>query len=357
VKYISNKYIFLLFCIGILFQSSVLALPESIASPTKVEAPPGLIQSFTQKQLEYFEKLSEEQKKKVIAIYNQLKSSLGSKDNSSKQDPNQVCYPSSSNYNQQACQKLSPYQQSQQQFGAGPNSTGSGIPGMGSGAPGGAPSSQSAAGPNMSGNNSNSGNPPPGNQDDPKFKGDPVNGKVQSDGSCVAFGDSLGYGMSKYGPKSLCIHYRPDGSTGDGFIYANGGKSFNNFLTYAEKAMKDPKVKVIDWELGTNYLKGNCAQCGTDYPGKIYEQLAAQAHSNNKIIVLAVYNNTYSQRNDYTAKILAQKYPNNVKLIDYTEIIRRPDGGDNIHYSGNTYAKLGAKRAAFLAKLQETKGS
>lgn len=127
MKYIfRNKYI-LLFCIGALFYLPVFSLDSKTE---KVDIPEGLAKTFTQKQIEYFENLSSEQKKKVIAVYNQLKSNLFPKQTKTN-NPQEVCYPSSSSYNEAACRKLSQQvTQPAQQFGNGQNSSGNSIPGM-----------------------------------------------------------------------------------------------------------------------------------------------------------------------------------------------------------------------------------
>jgi hypothetical protein len=138
----------------------IFSCAQSTSSSTlDLIIPTDMLKGFTKSQLETFKKLPKEQQKKLVAIFNQLKQSannfFNNKQNTQKTDPAQVCYPSSSNYNQQACNQLSPYIQPQlQQFGSGANSTG-GLP-M-SGGPQGSPVADNLTGNN--GGQSQSSNP------------------------------------------------------------------------------------------------------------------------------------------------------------------------------------------------------
>lgn len=178
------------------------------------------------------------------------------------------------------------------------------------------------------------------------------------DNSCVAFGDSLSWGMTMNGCSLPCLQTRKDGSYGNGFLPSNSG---NSFSTYSAKinSVLNSRAKFIDWELGTNFIggaKGNaCPTCGPEYLGRVYEQIASAAKKKGKILFLPVYNNKYSSvanGSDQTARKLAKDFPDTVKLIDYTQSrnCKRPDGGDNVHYNGNCYKEICKMRKEIIEK-------
>lgn len=169
--------------------------------------------------------------------------------------------------------------------------------------------------------------------------------KIFKEGSCVAFGDSIAYGMSESGVLAPCISYRPDGSFAATFVKANEGKSWRVFKQYLEKVMNDPGVKVIAWELGTNDPIGSA---------NFYKDAVRMAIAKGKIILLPVYDNDSSRNiSDPVAMNLAKYNPENVKLLDYTKGVSscKPQ---NLHYTASCYKKIAEYRKSQIVETLKT---